>query len=367
MTASAPAGPALPVVALYLAWLAWLCRRVRPPGLALAVLFTWCLAALASAVWLPGGSWFFLWPLALALAGWALLPLARRTLAGALAGVVATVLVPLLVIALMTPMLLGQDEAMGMAAAPFTLALVIWVLALLRPALALVLRPRPMAFLAPGLLALAGIGVLAWALSVAGIDAQRPLPENLEYIADPGRGEALWVSTDATPGPWARRHLGDDARRAPLPDWLPPLPSAADTAWQSAAPVLRDDAPDLQLLSETLHDDGLRQLRLRLLGPAGGHATVLGQPPDVPVTGLRIDGRPAPAGLAGQGLEITWYAVPGEGAEVELSVPAGAPLLLRLRSNIPGLPADAAGRGDEPPPHSMPAGPWTGAPACCAR
>lgn len=350
-------GLLLPALALYLFSLAWLHRRLRAEEWLLAAVLSWWPAALTSAFWLPGASWLLLWPPLAALAGLAALSAGRAGRPWLAAAVLALSALP--VIGLLAPMIAGLDEAMGMAAAPAVVVLSIFALALLVLPLITVMRDRLLAWLLPLALVLAGVSVLVHALAGAGIDAARPLPETLEYVADIDRGQAYWASVDTEPGPWARQHLGLAAQRSALPAWAPPLPgSGGRDPWLRSGWVRHQDAPDAVLRAESVAD-GQRHLRLRISSPAHAQATVITLPEAVPVTSLRIDGRLAPAGIATQGLEIVWHAPPADGADIALAIPAGASLSLRLRSNLPGVPGMDGGPAPWPA-HSMPAGPWTG-------
>lgn len=337
--------------------LVWLRRHLQPAEMLLAPLLLWSLAALASAIWLPGASWVFLWPWLFALAGLAVLWLDQDRRPVAVAAGLALSAVP--VIALLAPMIAGLEEAMGMAAAAAIIGLLVLALSLLLLPLVFILRHRLLAALVPGVLLLTAAGVLALALAGAGFDHQRRQADTLEYVADVSRGQAYWASVDAMPGPWTGSHLGQTPRRAPLPDWAPSLPASSGDPWLYPAPVLREDAPDAELVAESSTTSGLRHLRLRITSPAHSHATVIGFPADLPVTGLRIDGQPAPEGIASQGLEIVWYGALAQGAKLDFTVPVGAPVQLQLRTNIPGLPAAADGQSRPRPEDTMAAGPWT--------
>ncbi|NZA28493.1 M20/M25/M40 family metallo-hydrolase [Luteimonas sp. SJ-92] len=345
---------ALPAIAVYLASLAWLRRRAQPTEMVLGPALVWLLLALATAAWMPGAGYVFLWPLLFALAGLAVVRLhaVRRPAVAA----IALVLGALPVVYFMTPMVVGMEEAMTLDAVALPFVLLALTLGLLAPQLDFVARPTGR--IVPGLLLAAGVGVLAAALLATGFHRDRRQADTLEYVADATRGEAFWASLDPEPNAWTRQYLGDAPQRTEVPDWASELFARDSDPLIRPAVATHLDAPGAELMDEIVEGE-TRRLRLRIASPPNAYATVIEFPEGVPVTGLRIDGRPAPADIASDGVRVTWFAPPAQGAVLEFVAPTAARLELLLRSNIPGVPPPDGAEAIARPQHTMAAGPWT--------
>lgn len=345
---------ALAASAAYVASLPWLRRRARASELLAAPLLAFVLLSLATALWAPGASYVFLWPLLAAMAGMAVARRLAPERAGARAVILALAALPVLFF--MVPMILGIEESMTMDGLAGAIAMLVLMLGLLAPQLDFATRPNGAVL--PAVLAVAGIGLLAAALLDTGFSEQRRKPNTLEYIADADRGEAFWVSVDPEPDEWTRLYLGDDPARGPLPDWAPWQSRHAGDPWFRPAAPLRDDAPDVRVLDEA-QADGLRHLRLQVLSPPDAYVTLVEFPADLAVTGLRVDGREPPEGHHSGRLQVLSYAPGPEPVELAFTIPDGAPLRLLLRTNIIGLPPLPGGEVPARPPHTMPLAPWT--------
>lgn len=345
---------ALAASAAYVALLPWLRRRARPSELLAAPLLAFALLSVVTALWAPGASYVFLWPLLAALAGLAACRLLAPERTGARTAILALAALPILFF--LVPVILGIEETMTMGGLSDAIVLLALMLGLL--SVQLEWATRPTGALLPVVLAVAGAGILAMALVDTGFSEDRRKPNTLEYIADVDRGEAFWVSVDPEPDEWTRLYLGDDPARGPLPDWAPwQSPHAGDPWFLPTAPV-RDDAPDVHVLADE-QADGLRHLRLEVASPPDAYVTRVQFPGDVAVNGLRVDGREPPEGDKPGRLQVLSYAPGPEPVELAFMVPAGRPLRLVLRSNIIGLPPLPSGRTPARPPHTMPLAPWT--------
>jgi hypothetical protein len=210
----------------------------------------------------------------------------------------------------------------------------------------------------PGLLALAGAGVLGAALHTADIDEQRKKPNSVHYIADLDAEEARWYSMDPAPDEWTRYHLGDAPVRAALPEWAPAgLLGRDGTAWQRPAPMLPLRGPDAELLEITPVGEG-RRLRLRIVPAPESHFEVISFPDAPGLSGFRIDGRDAPPAPDGDTdeFQLIYFAMPVEGVELEVVAATVEPLQVYLRSNLRGLPRPEADSAPPRPAHLMEGG-----------
>lgn len=346
-------GVGLLAAALYAASLRWLRDRLAPVEILAGALLAWMLLGLASAWWLPGASSLFLWPAVFAALGLAWSLVRPRRESGAEAIVPVMLGVPVLL--LLPPLAHGIEEALtlDMIAAP--VALLVLGLGLLALPLGLVSRSLGGVF--PAMLAIAGTAVLGTALQTGGFDAARPKANSVHYIADLDGGAARWYSLDPEPDDWTRHFLGDQPGRLPVPEWAATqVPGASGTVWLQTAPVLDSAGPRATLLSEETAGEG-RRLRLRIDAPPGSYSTVIRFPEGPEIASLMVDGREAGSSPAwdSRQLQLVYFAIPGDGIELELVTAGPGTLRVAMRANILGLPP-MANAAPPRPEHMMPAG-----------
>jgi hypothetical protein len=339
-------GISLLVVASFVGMAALLGDRLRPAGTLIVAMLAWTLLGLASAWWLPGTSYAFLWPLVFAALGFAAWLSAKERDKGA-AVTILLLIAAAPAILFVAPLIEGVEAALTLNLVAVPAMLLVLGLGLLALPLELVTRGLRPAF--PAVMALAGASVLGLALHDAEISEGRNKPNTLHYIADLDAGEARWYSTDPAPDEWTRHYLGDAPARAELPEWAPAgLLGREGTAWQSPAPVLSLRGPDAELLEAIPVGEG-RRLRLRIVPTPGSHFEVISFPDAPGLSEFRIDGRDAPAAPAADTgeFQVVYFAMPEAGAELEFVADTAEPLQVYLRSNLRGLPPVNA---EEPPP-----------------
>ncbi len=361
----------LMVAAAYIAAGLWFSQRFGARSLLAAPIMVWALLSLASALWLPGVSFLFVWPLLFALAGTVVTDivvarahhatpfLAVRTMAVVLPLVLIILALPVLSLVLLTVESMEVMLTMNFLALP--MAVLVLGLGLLALQLDLV---RNTGFKLPVALAFAGATILAVMLQTAGFDGDRPKPNGVNYLADVTMQEAYWYSLDPEPDDWTMQWLGTDVERAPFPGWATQRPREfTDRPWINEAQLLRTDAPDAEIL-DVRSFDGDRHLRVRLTVPDGTFITSI-EFPEQPEVRLRTiggrDATTAPGMPADANNDAMQYAIAGDapaGIVVELTAPENATVTMRLRSNLPGLPTRAAATDRSRPPQMMAAGPW---------
>jgi hypothetical protein len=348
-------GFGLLAAALYAGSLRWLRHRLAPPEILTGALVAWILLAVASAWWMPGASSLFLWPAVFAALGLAW-RLARPRHEGGVEAIVL-VLLGMPVLLFVPPLAHGIEEALtlDMLAAP--IALLVLGLGLLALPLALVSRSLGGVF--PAILAVAGTAALGTALQTGGFDAGRRKANSIHYIADLDGGTARWYSLDPEPDEWTRHFLGDEPERLAVPAWAAAqFPGADGAVWLQSAPVLDSQGPRAELLSEETAGEG-RRLRLRISAPPGSYSTVVRFPEGPEITSLLIDGQEARSSPPWDSrlLQLVYFAMPGDGIELEIVTAGPGSLRLAMRANILGLPPMADGSAAPPrPDHMMPAG-----------
>jgi hypothetical protein len=348
-------GIGLLVIALFLTFAALLRNRVRPAGTLAAAMIAWALLGLASALWLPGASYVLLWPLvfaALGCAAW----LRGKDREHAPVTTLLLVLAAVPAIIFVASLAEGVEVALTLNLVAVPVVLVVLGLGLLALQLDLVSRRLWPAL--PGLLALAGAGVLGAALHAAEISEERRKPNSVHYIVDLDAGEAHWYSMDPAPDEWTRHYLGDAPVRAELPGWAPSgLLGRDGTAWQRPAPRFPLRGPDAELLEDTPVGEG-RRLRLRIVPAPESQFEVISFPDAPGLSGFRIDGRDAPPAPAGdtEEFQVIYFAMPEEGVELEFIAATAEPLQVYLRSNLRGLPRGDADAALPRPAHLMEGG-----------
>ncbi len=261
----------------------------------------------------------------------------------------------------------GITTALGLERAEFPAGMLAALGTLLAPAMASASLPlRRM------------IGVLGWLalLSGAGLtmlvplqDAEHPGRVNLEYALDGSTREAHWIArTFGTALPGELATAGTFGR----------IPAELDSPWDlfggkahvGAAPTLVLEPPSLEVL-ERVELGAFVIVRARVRSPARADQTILAlappleaadresfadEPPDAedlegrrarsagphphePLRWIQVVGEPV-AGAEGE--RIVFFALPPEGAEVEIVLARGAPTELVLLDCHRGLPAEGA-------------------------
>jgi hypothetical protein len=347
-------GIGLMVAALYAAMAGSLARRLGAAEMLLAALLLWTVLAVASAWWLPGGSYVFVWPLLFATAGLALWAAAAGR--STVLGVALLVFIALPAVMFVLPLMAGIEVALTLRQIPLPVALLVLGLGLL--ALQLELLWRSLGPTVPVLLAAAGVAVLVMALQQAVIDAERKKPNSVHYLADLDDGEARWYSLDPVPDEWTRHYLGAEPERGLLPMWAPPLAAGpSPEVWQRRASVVRAAGPQAELLAETPVGEG-RRLRFRITVPEGSYSTVVYFPQGPGMHRLWIDGREVESDPARDHRppRLLYFGMPQEGAELEIITTDAGPVEVAMRANIPGLPPTEEGAFPVRPDHLMEGG-----------
>ncbi|MFE3452516.1 M20/M25/M40 family metallo-hydrolase [Nonomuraea sp. NPDC059194] len=327
---------ALTALAL-LCWYLPLRRRLGPAALAVGSLAWLCVLAVLCAVTAPGAAFVFTVPALLGALGGLLALVLRRfpvwSVVTMCAGTVGAALtLPSLAFGSLgaTGLTLGGIGAVLFTGYGFAL---LPVIELLFPAvdrgvgrLTAVAVPSTAMALA---LALVGTG-----LAVDGFDREHPESAHLAYVLDADTGVASWVSADAEPAGWTRRHVtGHDLGR--LPDGY-----ARGNPWTGPARAIDVEGPRVKLSARkgdvlTLHVASARaasSVTLRLDQPiAEVSASVSGDAPvAVPVTGTRSGGWPG---------EIRLRDLPAGGADVTVRVARTGQVRITAMDETHGLSA----------------------------
>lgn len=294
-------------------------RWIDPAEAAVGALVPWTVLAVASAIVLPGTSYFFQWPQLCGLVLFhALLRSPRWLPCASLLVVPPTVLI--------VPFTRLLFAAFGMTGIALDIALWTLWLALLAPFLRHVLGAAH-AWLIRLSVAL-GIGLLIAAFAGRTFDPAHPTCDSLAYLLDADQGRAFWVSADARLDEWTASALGVGAHLQAIDHDFP------DVGWDgyvAPAPLFDLTAPDLAVRADT-RDGATRRLALRLTPRAPGSMLELQVTPAnllaVDVAGSHRD-EAALHSDTGR-VVLQFWTPPAGGADLELTVPTGTPLTLQL-------------------------------------
>jgi hypothetical protein len=319
--------------AVVTAILVWFRRRTRPYDLAAGALLWWLILALLSSVFVPGGSYLFVWPPAFALAGLVLLFLTDGRGPGWRMAVSALCAVP--AIFLLGPMIDTLLSALTFNAANGVLLLLVLLFGLLAPALDAA-ADAGRRWLAPVAALCAAVAFLATGLAYAGFDGNHPKTTSVFYGLDVDSGRAVWASFAPRPDEWTAQFFQAGPRSAKLTELIP----TSDFAFlQSDAPAADVAPPELVLLAEESRGE-TRLLRLRVTSPRG--AEVVSVYPDANVVAASLNGQQVPLGgsasQAARRWALQYYGLPPEGAEVTLELRPQSPVTIRVTDRSYGLP-----------------------------
>ena len=302
---------ALLATALFLLLSQFLRRWLAVAELAFGALACWTIAALATAILLPGASFLFVWPVVFMSVAWLL---EWRFKGHAVLQVLALCAVSLLVVPIMA--LIATALMLPVIAAPALVGAML--LGLAGPALALLARVR---FALVALLA--GAACLLGGALTGGFDADHPQPFSLFLATDANAGKSYWLSGETAPAPWVRSQMPGAVRRT-----VPGLfGSTGAPLWVADAAPQTIAAPVVTVASDQSD------------GPVRRLALVIRSPRAAPGISLAIDGAPVlGATVEGQVLLAERHArwrgwLQGFGADpvrVNLTLTSGAAFTLRV-------------------------------------
>ncbi|MGB8508070.1 MAG: M20/M25/M40 family metallo-hydrolase [Pyrinomonadaceae bacterium] len=314
----------------------WFLQRVRLYDLALGGLSWWLVLALLSSVYLPGGSYLFVWPLVFALAGLVILYSIKGRQPAWEFIVIALSAAPGLL--LLVPMIYTLFTALTFNAAGLVLLLLVLLFVPLISALDAATAGRK--WLAPAAVLSLGVAFLVAGLINVGFDANHPKTSSVFYGLNSDSGQAVWASFDPRPDEWTAQFFPAGARNATLTELIP---TSNFPFLQSEAPVASLAPPELVLLGEESRGDS-RLLRLRVTSPRRAAIVSLYPDASTQVVGLSINGKAATldggatraAGQAQWGLQ--YYDLPQEGVELTLELKPSRPVRIRVTDRSYGLP-----------------------------
>lgn len=325
-------------LSVHMALVARFGRKIEVRTLAAGAAFWWVIASLLSSLFLPGGSYLFLWPLLFSLAGLYLSLGRHEWRSGVLKTAIVSVITALPLALLWPPITYLIFSAVGfdsVALVPLITALVAGLLSLSLPSIV-----APRGWRDAGMVALIGVGLLIFSLSVTSPDPSHPKPDHLFYALNAMTGKAVWASGDQRPDEWTSQYLGRSVERLRLTEYLP---GRAETYLTGQAPDVSLPAPQLSLLGEERQEGG-RTLKLSARSMRNAPVMSLVLEPGVVVeaaaiNGKEVDLRNKPSGdNVGQPWRLSYYALPPEGIDLTFQVKKSGPVNIYVTDQSYGLP-----------------------------
>ena len=347
----------LMISAIFILIVSWTGKKLSAAGLLTGPLTLFSVFVITTAIWMPGANYLFLWPLLFSAAG--LVFLRKESFSITTRTAVSAILA--------APILFLMIQVIDASEAMITLAMIavpVIFLILTLGLLTLQLNEiaQKMTWKLPLMMGIFALGMILWGITEAGFNEELKKPNGINYIADAGEQEAWWYTLDPEPDEFTSQFLGADPEQETLPEWAPQRPFGfSNTPWISSAPLLRDDSPDTEILSESLEGDQ-RRIRLRITNPPETYVTVIQFREASGIRLLQINDRDIPDKEMGDAFRsqplINYFAPDEDGIEIEFYMPEDEKPQLYLRSNIPGYPSLEDGTRPERPGYMMPGDRW---------
>jgi hypothetical protein len=330
-------------------------HRIGAANLVAGALAGISIGMLASSILLPGASYLFTWPLCFGLAAMAVfMPTSHRQASTVSPSVALFLLVgaaPTIVV--LVPTFYAAFMGVRTADSPFTMSIVVLLLASLLPQLQLTapLSRRSM----PVGAVLVALGSLGAALVWGRFDAQRPQTTGLFYAMNADTGNAAWITEDRAASrrsPWEAQFFRTGVERRAIPEFLPGAPFQYIVG---DAPPISVNTPSLRILHDAREGD-TRTIRVHIGSPRQAKRMTIFTAPTTHVLAAAVDGRriEEPHAL---GLALVYDGFPAAGIELLLTVRAVDPITITLVDQSYGLPEASHLRHSPLPAHVIAYGP----------
>jgi hypothetical protein len=327
---------AMILVTIALAWVIYgLCgKRTNVQSLAAGALFWEVVVTVCSALYLPGGSFLFAWPLLFAIIGLIFL-IARDGREGAPGPAVVLCVTALPLILLSTPIIYSLYLLVSMNVPGPLMVAVALTLVPLVPHLWLIMKGRK----GRVLVTIAAAIVLI----VAGFFTGRPGPNSRDiddvfYALNADTGQAHWISIDARPDAWTSQFLGQNPEHGPINQFVP---RGDGRSISSVAPTVQLVAPELRTVSDE-STSGVRNLSLHISSGREAPGILVSLPKGVQVLDVVVNGKPVPVpfekggdpGTAqrNRGWSLFYTSVPKDGFDLALKL--GGPDTVKLTVGV---------------------------------
>ena len=312
---------------------AWFNKKVTVENLFAGALFWWLLLCLLTALFLPGVSYLFTWPLLFMLLGFGYILWANELLNTKSTLILAACAIA--AVLLLAPAIHLIFIALTISLSGVAVVVIVLLLGLLIPLFCKLAAANK--WLLPGVSALVGAIYIVFGGWTSVPSHGHPKPDNVFYCLDAGTGQALWASVDPRPDEWTANFFPANGERGKLAECLP---HSSRTFLKSKAPLALLEAPRVELIDDQKTNE-TRKLELRLTSPRGANAISIFFDPDAEIVNASINDKPALSGrlsTAKQGWFLIYYALPPEGVVLRLETKSAKPLRARAVDLSYGLP-----------------------------
>jgi hypothetical protein len=329
--------------AAFLALYNWFGKRIGVQDLAVGAMLLWVVLCVASSLILPGASYLFFWPLLSSLVGLGLTLFLKPQPAHSIRNLSSLLIFSIPAILLFAPVVYLLFIALTVSLPGPGVTFLVLVLGLLIPHLALLGSGRK--WLAPGLLTVAALALIAAGSLTSGFSEERPKPSTLFYCLDRDAGKAVWATVDRAPDEWTGQFFSAERKNAPLTEYLY---KSSRPFLQSDAPVQALPPPEVSLLGDTT-EGGIRTVSLRITSHRQAPLVAVYLNPEAKVRSTTVNGKQVDSALlaAHTTPESAWgmrYFAPSKGGiNLVLQLESPGPLKMRVVDqsyelpSIPGL------------------------------
>ena len=310
---------------------AWRKRSIE--DLVAGGLLWWLILSVFTAVYLPGGSWLFTWPLLSSSIGLGLALASKGWRPASPKGIAALCLCAAPGIVLLVPMIYLVFLAMGLDMSAALAVMAVLLFGLLVPHLRLVAAVKQ--WLVPLSALLVSIAFLVLGSLMSGFDSNHRQPDSIFYALNVNSDKAVWASLDHRSDRWTSQFLGNNVQTGSLSEYIP-----SNYAGFRKAPTatVQLEAPNIQLIGDNTMD-GIRTLRLRITSARRAPVMMVTASPETEVLSYAVNQKQS-ANPTGQRWGLRYYALPGDGLQLTLQTVASRPVNLSLTDQSYGLPIE---------------------------
>jgi hypothetical protein len=262
----------------------WIQKKLSTQQLLAGSFTAWILFSLVSAWYLPTASYFFSWPVLMALIGWVVLGddisnLSWKSillLAISLSGVLF--MIPPYIY-LIQVMLTTRMIAVSML-------LLLLMIGLCWALVWQIIQTRPVLW--STVLLLTGVICFIIASLNSGFSVRHKKQNDINYVQDINTKRAYWVSRDFTTDSWTRQFLNSGFKRGPVPENR--FFGDNSSLLYTSAPSMKIPSPEIQILADS-SSDSLRHLSLRLNAQQKGIGTQISWNENLSIVEFNIHGK----------------------------------------------------------------------------
>jgi hypothetical protein len=314
-------------------------KRVSVQNLWAGALIWWLVLLVLAALFLPGSSYLFTWPLFFSLPALGVTLLAKGDTLSSVRAQAGPLLAAVTGVVLFSPLIYLVFIGLTVSMSGVVMVMLALLLTLFLPQNDLMKGKKRWLLPFASLIVCAGF-LLAGSLS-AGFSRTQPQQDHLLYGSNADTQSAVWASSNARPDAWTAQFFSQGPQRSSLPDLFPFSSRQFLTA---QAPFIALPAPSIEVLSDNA-DNGVRTLSLRLTSPRQAPVISLGVAADMPIECTSINGKPvkndSDKGQETNGNEwgIRYYSPPSEGVQLTFETASKQPLVFKVVDQSYGLPS----------------------------